>query len=110
MKLPNGDRAIVDDRKLVEYVLNAAHPVGKHHAALFERLLGIGPRQSPLLRSMLVAAAREEDATAGQQSPHGKKYEQRLTMTGSKGTRTVLAVWLVERGGDVPRLITCYVE
>jgi hypothetical protein len=110
MKLPNGDQAIVEDRKLVEYVLNAQHPVGKHHAVLFRELLGIGPHQAPLLKAALSQAAREAEAVPSRPSLFGKKYELRLTMTGAKGDHVVLAIWLIERGAEVPRLITCYVE
>lgn len=34
----------------------------------------------------------------------------RVPMTGPRGTKVVLAVWLIETGDDRPRLITCYVE
>ncbi len=34
MKLPNGDQAIIDERKLVDYCLNADHEEGKHKAVL----------------------------------------------------------------------------
>jgi hypothetical protein len=41
MRLPNGERVLIEDRKLLDYVLNPLHPVGRHHAALFAQLLGI---------------------------------------------------------------------
>ncbi|MEX2219986.1 MAG: DUF6883 domain-containing protein [Phycisphaerales bacterium] len=110
MRLPNAEYAIVDDRKLLEYVLNPDHPVGRHHAALFERVLGVARTDAIVLRQALLAAAISAEATPGRPSPHGRKYETRFTMTGRAGSATVLAVWLVETGTDNPRLITCYVE
>lgn len=110
MRLPNGDRAIVEDRKLIDYVLSTEHPVGKHHALLFQRLLGIGPQQAPLLKSRLLAAAAADEAVPGQPTSYGQKFVQRLTMTGQQGERVVLAVWLIDVGQELPRLITCYVE
>ena len=110
MKLPGGERAIVEDAKLLDYVLNPAHPVGRHHARLFEQLLGIRRENCLVLKRALLDAARERDAEAGQASPYGRKFEMRLPVTGPSGTRTVLAVWLVERHTDRPRLITCFVE
>ena len=38
MKLPNGERAIVDTRKLLEYCLNSEHPRGRNKARVFLRL------------------------------------------------------------------------
>ena len=41
MRLPNGDKAVVDPRKLPDYCLSPAHPIGKHKARLFEAATGI---------------------------------------------------------------------
>ena len=41
MKLPNGDRAIVDIAKLRDYCLNAGHPRGRHKARVFVAALGL---------------------------------------------------------------------
>ena len=35
MKLPNANRAIVDESKIVEYLLSARHPDGRSKAAFF---------------------------------------------------------------------------
>lgn len=110
MKLPNGQHAIVEDTKLLDYVLNPSHPVGRHHAELFERLLGITLRNHKEFRETLLQAAATLDVTPGQPSSHGRKYEMRIIMEGVRGPHTVLAVWLIEHGETRPRLITCYVE
>ncbi|MCH8912557.1 MAG: hypothetical protein IIA33_03205 [Planctomycetes bacterium] len=110
MKLPHGDQAIVDDRKLLEYVLNPVHPVGRHHAVLFDRLLGITIKNHLVLREALVQGAREQDVESGRPSEHGRKFNMRLEMSGPKGTKIVVAVWLIEQGTEYPRLVTCYVE
>ena len=59
MKLPHGDEALVEDGKLRDYVLNPRHPVGRHHARLFERLLGIRVSNAEFLKEALRAAALE---------------------------------------------------
>ena len=61
MKLPNGDRAIVDIVKLRDYCLNPLHPVGRHKARVFQAALGIGREDAEALRMILLAAARDED-------------------------------------------------
>ena len=74
MKLPNGDRAIVEDAKLLEYALNPHHPVGRGHAELFEMLLGINRANHHILKDPLLRAARELDVVPGKPTPFGGKY------------------------------------
>ena len=38
MKLPHGDKVIIDQRKVVDYCLSPDHDDGKHKARLFENL------------------------------------------------------------------------
>ena len=110
MRLPNGDRAVVDDRKLLQYILSPAHPHGRSHARLFDQLLGINLGNADVLRQALLLAARDADATPGQSSPYGQKFEVRFPMSGPRGRYTVLSVWFVEADDSAPRLITAYIE
>ncbi len=110
MKLPNGRMAAVDDSKLLEYVLNPSHPVGRHHAALFEGLMGITQDHYLLLKNALLEGAKVQEVQPGQASRYGRKFEKGLSLEGPKAARVVLAVWLIETGDDHPRLVTCYVE
>ena len=110
MGLPNGAQAVVDDRKLLDYVLNPAHPVGRHHAILFDQLLGITRKNYCVLKDALLQGAKEQEVEAGRPSEHGDKFEMRLELSGMTGVVIVLSVWLVEEGTEYPRLITCYVE
>jgi hypothetical protein len=53
MKLPNGQSAIVDIRKIRDYCLSTEHPRGKHKAHLFARLLGLTAKNSEALAAVL---------------------------------------------------------
>ena len=110
MLLPAGEQAVVEDAKLLDYVLNPEHPVGRHHAGLFERLLGISRVNYEVLKEQLVHAAMSVEVAPGRPSPFGDKFEMRFLVHGPLGTRRVLAVWMREEGQTSPRLITCYVE
>lgn len=110
MKLPHGERAIVEDAKLLEYVLNPEHPVGRHHAVLFDRLLGITQQNAAVLRDALIRTAATCEVVPGRPSLFGRKFEMHASIRGPRGDYAVRAVWLIETGGDRPRLITCYVE
>jgi hypothetical protein len=85
LQLPNGDKAVIDERKLWGYALNPGHPHGSQHATLFKHLLGIDLSNWRLLSAELARAARSEDATIGKTSSYGEKYEIRFPMTGPRG-------------------------
>src|SRR6266542_6073637 len=96
MRLPNGEKAVVDDVKLLQYILNPAHPHGRTHAHLFDRLLGINLTNADVLRQALLEAAVSGDAIAGASSSFGQKFEIRFSLTGPRGAYNVLSVWMVE--------------
>jgi len=108
--LPNGHEAIVEERKLRDYVLNVGHPVGRHHATLFRELVGIGVSNLELLRTALLRAAESESVTREVRTPHGAKYEIRFECEGQRGTRRVRAVSIINEHETRPRLVTYFVE
>ena len=108
MKLPGGDKAVIDDGKLVDYCLSTTHPRGRHKARMFTAATGITLAQAGLLRDALEAAAREEDALPTRSSEFGQIYEIRFPLTGPTGTAEILSVWIVSPDDDRPRLVTCY--
>jgi hypothetical protein len=86
MKLPSGDRAVVEDAKLLDYCLSTVHPVGKHKARLFAAALGITAANADVLQTGLLAAARDREATLTRTSVFGHLYEIRFPCTGPAGT------------------------
>jgi len=44
-KVPNHDRAVIDERKVRDYLLSPVHPIGRHKARFFYRLGYIGGRR-----------------------------------------------------------------
>lgn len=73
MKLPNGERAIVDRRKLEEYCLNTHHPRGRNKARVVASA-GIGQAETDVLREALLAAALNSEAVRRCPSPYGQRY------------------------------------
>jgi hypothetical protein len=63
-RLPNGGRAVLDVRKIEDYCLNPAHPVGRHKARVFREALGIGRDDSAGLVDEFLEAARTGAAAA----------------------------------------------
>jgi hypothetical protein len=110
VKLPNGSQAIIDEEKILSYLLDPLHRHGRHHAELFRRLLGIDRDSWWLLREALQTAARDGGATPGRPSGFGTKYEIRFQMTGPKGNHIILSIWMICSGESQPPLVTAYLE
>ena len=60
--LPNGDRAILDIRKLEDYCLSPSHPRGRHKARVFRQALGLHQEDAVWLRAALLEAAATGEA------------------------------------------------
>ena len=108
MRLPNGRRATIRPEKLTEYVLNPAHPVGKHKARLFAGLLGITAHNPEPLRQALQEAAASLEAVQGKADRFGSRYSVDFSMEGPRGTFVVRSAWIV-REGRPPDLVTCFI-
>ncbi|HMO25303.1 MAG TPA: hypothetical protein PKB10_03465 [Tepidisphaeraceae bacterium] len=72
MRLPNGDRAEIDRRKLVDYCLSPVHPQGKHKSKLFRASLGLTDAEADVqwLIEALHSAAMQDDAIE-KEAPRG---------------------------------------
>jgi len=109
MKLPNGERAVVDIAKLQDSCLNPDHPRGRHKARVFAAALGLTADQAEALQNALLEAARTEEASATDQDDYGQRYVVDFTMNGPAGQAQVRSSWIVRTGEDFPRLTSCYV-
>jgi len=73
MKLPNGERAIVDIGKLQGYCPSPHHPRGRNKAPVFASV-GIRQADAEELRTALLAAAGNAEAMPGVVNPFGQRY------------------------------------
>lgn len=110
MKLPNGERAIIDPRKLMDYCLNPEHEDGKHKAILFDEMVGITRENADLLLDALQYAAAHDDGVPGNHDKYGQRYVIDFQFAGPGGTANIRSAWIIRTGEDVPRLVSCYIE
>ncbi|MCC6586336.1 MAG: hypothetical protein IT168_06420 [Bryobacterales bacterium] len=108
MKLPNGERAIVDIEKLRTYCLNPQHPRGRNKARVFA-VVGIRQADAEDLRTALLDAAMNGEATLGIENPYGQRYVVDFDLIRGSRTVRIRSTWIVRKGEDVPRLTSCYV-
>ncbi len=109
MRLPHGDRAIIDQRKITDYSLSPDHDDGKHKAHLFRVLLGLTREQAALLLDALKEAAISGEARLGSSDRYGQRYVIDFEFQGLVGRATIRSAWIIRTGETVPRLVTCYI-
>lgn len=106
MKVPNKNRAIITESKLVDYLLNPGHERGGSKAKKLLRY-GYSPDCWQQLELDIRRFHLNADVSAVRETSYGVRYivEAPLT-TPIKRALYVRTVWQVDKGTDVPRLIT----
>jgi hypothetical protein len=107
--LPNGDRAILDLRKLVDYCLNPAHSRGRHKARVFREALGIGQTDATELRVLLLNAAAHEAAIPLPGDAWGDRWQIDVGISRQGRRGVVRTIWIFRSDEQIPRFVTCWV-
>ena len=107
--LPNGDRAILDLRKLADYCLNPAHPRGRHKARVFRESLGMGQADADGLRALLLHAAAHKAAIPLPGDAWGDRWQIDVAISRQGRRAMVRTIWIFRSGEQIPRFVTCWV-
>lgn len=110
MTLPNGHLAIIEERKLTDYLLNGAHPDNGGKARFFQGL-GFSAEDVALFVGALRQVAETGEVIDTIDSRYGIKFVvdgALQAQAGNAAARSVRTVWIIERGESVPRLVTAY--
>ena len=108
MTLPDADRAVVDPAKIRDYLLAAAHPVGRFKARFFVSL-GYAAEQWERLQDDILAIARSGTVSGETVNTCGRKFEVDGILTAPSGrSATVRTVWIIRPEEDFPRLVTAF--
>ncbi|MGZ7031954.1 MAG: eCIS core domain-containing protein [Thermoanaerobaculia bacterium] len=114
--LPNASAAVIDMAKFTSYSMDPGNKGNQGKAVAFKQ---IGypvddekGRQTAATEvvSQLRGALAKTPATSGKASDYGQRFEVRVPITGPKGAGTLVTAWQVDKGGEVPRLITNWLE
>ena len=105
MKLPDGDRAVVEPVKVGQYLLSDSHPIGRFKAR-FLRALGFRASEPEVLVRELLRLARDGEVSGTEDNPYGRKYLVGGALQGPAGSSAVVTVWFVNKAGGAPRLVT----
>lgn len=109
MKIANADRAVVDIVKLSGYCLNKQHPRGKHKARLFETMLDLTDQDARGLQATLLEIIKTHEAIEGRHDQYGKRFIIDFEMIRKKRKAVIRSSWIIRKGEDFPRFISCYV-
>jgi hypothetical protein len=109
VKLPNGDQATLDSRKVIDYCLNPDHEEGQHKARVFQSILGLTLNNADLLLEALRNAAATGEATLGRKDRYGQRYVIDSPFTGPSGAAMIRSAWIIGSNETMPRMVTCYI-
>jgi len=108
MQLPGVANAVIEPRKLRDYLLSHVHPVGRTKAVFFEGM-GYSRENWHVLASDLRSQAEHAAAREAATTPFGTKYEVRGTVTGpGRKEAEIVSVWIILTDEDFPRFVTAY--
>lgn len=106
--LPGVDCAVVEEEKIVAYLLNAEHPQGKSKARFF---LGHGALAADWqsMRQVLLMHARNNPVAKVRTSPYGDLYQVDCSVALPDGVAfCIRTVWEIRPEQACPRLVTAH--
>ena len=113
--LPHGERAVIEDSKLVGYALNPHSERGQHKARVCAQALGFNLSNWELLKQAILEVLPTRPARLTSETAFGKKYEVVIPITGpNERTVDVRTIWQFDRlpesvqYAEAPRLVTLY--
>ena len=101
-------RALVDDRKLSNYLLSTTHDAGKFKARFLMRH-GFRPEAPHVLREALLEHAASAGVSTTVETAFGLKYVVAGRLASPDGRDPlVLSIWFESTGDPTVRLVTVY--
>ena len=106
MKLPNAQLAVVEEEKIVGYLLNPAHRYGATKARFFLEL-GFRLDDWETLARALREHGQQLEVSTERETAFGSRYDVDGPLKTPGGrTPRVRTVWQIDHGQVAPRLIT----
>src|SRR5215468_1154780 len=97
-RLPHGDEAILDIRKIEDYCLSPSHPRGRHKARRFREVLELHRSDASWLRDVLLEAARFGSALRLATDAWGSRWRLDVTIRRQNKSAVVRTMWIIRTG------------
>jgi hypothetical protein len=108
MRLPNAHLALVEQEKIIDYLLHPTHRYGASKARFFAQF-GFRLEAWEALAVALWEHAQQHEVSKVKETGFGPRYEVEGEVTAPNGhCPRVRTVWQVDHGQIAPRLITAY--
>ncbi len=108
VNLPQAAHAVVERRKVTEYLLGFDHPEGSGKAEFFSHF-GFAPDAWESLAEALIAHANMHPVSSVAESKFGVKYRIDGELRCPDGRfPAIRTVWIIDAGTDAPRLVTAH--
>ncbi len=108
MKLPNIEKAVVADEKILNYLLDITHPDGGPKAAFFFRF-GFSREHWETLRDELLTHAATYTVSSQRRTSKGMNYVIiGPIQTPDERNPIVCVIWCMLDDEDFPRLVSAY--
>jgi hypothetical protein len=108
MKLPNAIDLVVEREKIVDHLLNLAHPMGASKARFFISF-GFTAGDWHMLAVALREHGQNDEISRTRQTGFGPRFEVEGGLATPDGRRPrVRSVWQFDSGASAPRLITAH--
>ena len=110
MKLPNAERAIVEERKITEYLLSFANPRARSKARFFTGF-GFCIEEWEGFAEALLSHCRQNEVSEVKATPYGVNYVIVAPLETPDNRKPIVkSVWEVKPGVTYPRLVTAYTQ
>ena len=109
-RLLNAEKAVIDPRKLTEYALNHAHPVGGNKAIVFESALGFNQSNADSLLKQIQQGVVNHSPVAGTVDKFGARFTVDIPVIGPTGNGVVRTGWIFKGESEIPELTTLFVK
>ena len=106
--LPNAAHAVIDERKIRDYLLDPSHPLGRHKARVFESALGYRQADFRDLIDQIRQGILRRESEAMDSTPHGDRFRVDVPIAGPGGQVVVRTLWIIRTNEDVARLTSAY--
>jgi len=108
MKLPEHEKAVISQSKVVGYLLSDSHRDGRSKAVFF-RKHGISIDSWEELTQALRRQVADNEITKIEDSPFGTRYVVEGELAAPNGRMfSVLSVWFIATSESVPWFVTAY--
>lgn len=106
--VPNCYQSIIEPTKISNYLLSAAHPIGRVKARFFKRF-GFREGAPEELNQALLVHVRDNVVARTETSAYGTKYRVDGPLVSPDGRNPLVStVWMILDGEAIPRFVTAF--